>query len=82
MEGGKGSLLTGRGQERGSGISFNFQNGSVGEKAEPTGDEGQGQSRTPLLGPQPMVGGDRVGPGPWGRDGAPSLSYIQTSLPL
>lgn len=79
---GEGSLLAGRGQEGVSGTSFNFQNGSMGEKAEPIGDESQGQPGIPLLGPQPMVSGGTVRSGQWGRDRAPSLSYIQTSLPL
>lgn len=40
-------------------------------KAEPTGDESQGQPRTPLLDSQPMVGVDRVGFGQRAGTGLP-----------
>lgn len=53
-----------------------------GKRQSRVGSESQGQPRPPLLGPQPMVSGGRVGSGRWGRVRTPSLFYIQASLPL
>lgn len=79
-------LPTGRGQEGfpepASTSRMGLRTPPIGRKAELVDDESPGQPRTPLRGPQPTVGGDGVRCGRWVRDRAPSLSYIQVSLPL